>query len=295
MTKNSQFKGARQWLSLGLLGLVWGSSFILIKRGIEVYDPQQVGAMRLSISALAFLPFFLIQMRRVDWSKWKPLVVVGLCGSAIPAFLFPLAQMNISSSVTGVLNSLTPLFTLLLGLLFFGRKFRMVKLLGVFIGLAGATILILAGNEGGFQGSNIWYALLAVLATICYAISVNTVGTHLSNMSSLTISAISFVIVGFPAMIYLFSTDFVEVLTHHEQGYTAFFYIALLALAGTVLASLLFFQLVHWTSPVFASSVAYVIPLFAMGWGFMDGEAVTVFHFISAGLILYGLYLTRGD
>ncbi|KAA3641207.1 MAG: DMT family transporter [Bacteroidetes bacterium] len=295
MTKISHIKGARQWLSLGLLGLVWGSSFILIKRGIEVYDPQQVGAMRLSISALAFLPFFLIQMRRVDWSKWKPLVVVGLCGSAIPAFLFPLAQMNISSSVTGVLNSLTPLFTLLLGLLFFGRKFRMVKLLGVFIGLAGATLLILAGNEGGFQGSNIWYALLAVLATVCYATSVNTVGTHLSNMSSLTISAISFVIVGLPAMIYLFTTDFVEVLTNHEQGYSAFFYIALLALAGTVLASLLFFQLVHWTSPVFASSVAYVIPLFAMGWGFLDGEAVTVFHFISAGLILYGLYLTRGD
>lgn len=295
MTKTSKIKGARQWLSLGLLGLVWGSSFILIKRGIEVYDPVQVGAMRLSISALAFLPFFLIQMRRVDWSKWKPLVVVGLCGSAIPAFLFPMAQMNISSSVTGVLNSLTPLFTLLLGLLFFGRKFRMLKLLGVFIGLAGATLLILAGNEGGFQGSNIWYALLAVLATVCYAISVNTVGTHLSNMSSLTISAISFVIVGLPALIYLFSTDFVEVLTHHKEGYTAFFYIALLALAGTVLASLLFFQLVHWTTPVFASSVAYVIPLFAMGWGFLDGEAVTVFHFISAGLILYGLYLTRGD
>lgn len=295
MTKTSQITGVKYWVFLALLGFVWGSSFILIKKGIAVYDPLQVGAMRLSISALAFLPFFLIQMRRVDWSKWRPLVIVGLCGSGIPAFLFPLAQMNISSSVTGVLNSLTPLFTLLLGLLFFGRKFRAIKLLGVFIGLAGATLLILMGNEGGFGSNNIWYASLAVLATICYATSVNTVGSHLSGMSSLSISAISFVIVGFPAMVYLFTTDFVEVLTHHEQGYTAFFYIALLALAGTVLASLLFFQLVHWTTPVFASSVAYVIPLFAMGWGFLDGEAVTIFHFISAGLILYGLYLTRGD
>ena len=181
-------------------------------------------------------------MRRVDWSKWRPLVIVGLCGSGIPAFLFPMAQMNISSSVTGVLNSLTPLFTLLLGLLFFGRKFRAIKLLGVFIGLAGATLLILMGNEGGFGSNNIWYASLAVLATVCYATSVNTVGSHLSGMSSLTISAISFVIVGFPAMIYLFTTDFVEVLTHHEEGYTAFFYIALLALAGTVLASFIVFS-----------------------------------------------------
>jgi drug/metabolite transporter (DMT)-like permease len=294
MTKTTRIKGLKYWLPLGLLGLVWGSSFILIKKGIEVYDPLQVGAMRLSISALAFLPFFLIQMRRVDWSKWKPLVVVGLCGSAIPAFLFPLAQMNISSSVTGVLNSLTPLFTLLLGLLFFGRKFRIIKLLGVFIGLAGATLLILMSNEGGFSSNNIWYALMAVLATVCYAISVNTVGSHLSNMSSLTISAVSFFIIGPPAMIYLFSTDFVDILTQNDQGYTAFFYIALLALAGTVLASLLFFQLVHWTTPVFASSVAYVIPLFAMAWGAIDGETLTIFHLISAGLILYGLYLTRG-
>ncbi|MCB0651592.1 MAG: DMT family transporter [Saprospiraceae bacterium] len=293
MTKITEIKSLKYWFTLGLLGLVWGSSFILIKKGLTVYSPYQVGAIRLGVSALVFLPFFLLQARRVDWSKWKWLLLVGLCGSGIPAFLFPIAQMHISSSVSGVLNSLTPLFTLLLGLMFFGRKFRLMKLVGVFIGLVGATVLILAGNASELQGSNMWFSLVAVLATICYGTSVNTVGSHLSKLSSLTISAVSFVMIGFPALLFLFTTDFVEVLTVNEQGYEAFFYVVLLAIAGTVLASLLFFQLVHWTNPVFASSVAYIIPLIAMGWGMMDGETLSVFHFISAGMILYGLYLSR--
>ena len=178
-------------------------------------------------------------------------------------------------------------------MMFFGRKFRLMKLVGVFIGLVGATVLILAGNASELQGSNMWFSLVAVLATICYGTSVNTVGSHLSKLSSLTISAVSFVMIGFPALLFLFTTDFVEVLTVNEQGYEAFFYVVLLAIAGTVLASLLFFQLVHWTNPVFASSVAYIIPLIAMGWGMMDGETLSVFHFISAGMILYGLYLSR--
>lgn len=293
MTKITEIKSLKYWFSLGLLGLVWGSSFILIKKGLTVYSPYQVGAIRLGVSALVFLPFFLLQARRVDWSKWKWLLVVGLCGSGIPAFLFPIAQMHISSSVSGLLNSLTPLFTLLLGLMFFGRKFRLMKLVGVFIGLVGATVLILAGNGSELQGNNMWYSLAAVLATILYGTSVNTVGSHLSKLSSLTISAVSFVMIGFPALLFLFTTDFVEVLTVNEQGYEAFFYVVVLAIAGTVLASLLFFQLVHWTNPVFASSVAYIIPLIAMGWGIMDGETLSVFHSISAGMILYGLYLSR--
>lgn len=293
MNEKTQIKGLKYWLSLGLLGLVWGSSFILIKRGIEVYSPLQVGAMRIAISGLAFLPFFLLQIRRIDWSKWKYLVIVGLAGSGIPAFLYPIAQTQISSSMSGVLNSLTPLFTLLLGLLFFGRKFKLQKLVGVAIGLAGATLLILSGGEGGFQGSNVWYSLLVVLGTLCYGTSVNTVGSYLSDMSSLTISAVSFVMIGVPAVIFLFTTDFATVLTTHEQGYEAFLYVVILAIAGTVLASLLFFQLVHWTNPVFASTVAYIIPLIALGWGFLDGETLSVFHLLSAGLILYGLYLSR--
>ena len=293
MTKITEIKSLKYWFTLGLLGLVWGSSFILIKKGLTVYSPYQVGAIRLGVSALVFLPFFLLQARRVDWSKWKWLLLVGLCGSGIPAFLFPIAQMHISSSVSGVLNSLTPLFTLLLGLMFFGRKFRLMKLVGVFIGLVGATVLILAGNASELQGSNMWFSLVAVLATICYGTSVNTVGSHLSKLSSLTISAVSFVMIGFPALLFLFTTDFVEVLTVNEQRYEAFFYVVLLSIAWIVLASLLFFQLVHWTNPVFASSVAYIIPLIAMGWGMMDGETLSVFHFISAGMILYGLYLSR--
>lgn len=288
----ASYPNLRNWLSLGILALVWGSSFILIKRGLEVYSPIQVGALRIGISAIAFLPVFILQIRKINWSKWKIFLAVGLTGSGIPAFLFPLAQTHISSAMTGVLNSLTPLFTLLLGLVFFSRRFKSNKLFGVLVGFSGAVLLVFGGSSGGGQ-SSIWYSLIAVGATVCYGTSVNIVGKYLKDTGSLIISAVSFVFVGFPALGILFSTDFVEVLRTHEQGMDAFFYISILSLGGTVLASLLFYQLVHWTSPVFSASVAYIIPLVAILWGVFDGEVLNYYHLISAVLIIGGLYLTK--
>ncbi len=278
---------------LGILSIIWGSSFILIKRGLVVYAPEQVASLRLSISAVAFIPVFLWRFRKIDWSKWKSLVVVGLTGSALPAFLFSFAQTKISSSVAGILNSLTPLFAFILGILIFGSAFRWSKLGGVLLGLTGAVILILYGNDAGFKG-DFWYSLLVVLAAACYGTSVNTVGTYLKNMSSLTISAVSFLMIGTPALIYLFSTDFVIRLTTDPQGWTALGYISILSLAGTVLASIIFFQLVHWTNAVFASTVAYLIPIVALGWGILDGESITIFHFLGMVFILAGVYLSKG-
>ncbi len=281
------------FLVLGFLSIIWGSSFILIKRGLEVYAPDQVASLRLSISAVAFIPVFLWRFRKVDWTKWKPLVVVGLTGSALPAFLFSFAQTRISSSVAGILNSLTPLFAFILGILIFGSAFRWTKFGGVLLGLTGAVLLILYGNDANLEG-DFWYSLLAVLATVCYGTSVNTVGTYLKNMSSLTISAVSFLIIGTPALLYLFSTDFVHRLTTDPQGWSALGYVSILSLAGTVLASIIFFQLVHWTNAVFASTVAYLIPVVAVGWGVYFGESITVFHFVGMAFILAGVYLSKG-
>ncbi len=288
----SLFTRLRSYLVLGFLGLVWGSSFILIKKGLEVYDPLQVAALRLTISALSFLPILTLQLRRVDWSRWPYLLAVGLFGSGIPAFMFAFAQTEISSSVTGILNSLTPLFTLVLGILLFRAELIWMKVTGVLVGLAGAVLLIILGQGIAIEG-NVWFSLFAIVGTICYGLNANIVGAFLRDVPALAISAASFVMVGLPALFYLVTTDFFAVLTREPGAGLALAYIATLAVVGTVVASIVFFQLIKWTNAVFSSTVAYLIPLVALTWGFIDGEPMTAYHFVGMGLILGGVYLSR--
>ena len=158
----------KSWLVLFFLSLVWGTSYILIKKGLIAFSPYQLAALRLTVSALAFVPFLIWKFKEIDWSKWQALFLVGLTGTALPSFLFPLAQTQISSSIAGMLNSLTPLSTLILGVIIFKAPFAWSKLLGILIGLGGASILILFGEEVGVSG-NAWYSLFIILATICYA------------------------------------------------------------------------------------------------------------------------------
>jgi len=283
----------RNWLSLILLSLVWGTSFILIKKSLVAFSAIQVACLRMSFSALAFVPLILWQWRKVDWSKIWILLAVGLTGTALPAIFFSTAQTQISSSLTGILNSLTPLFTLVFGLLFFKQVFSWSKVAGVFLGLAGASVLILLSNNAGVEG-NIWYALLIVLATICYGINGNIVGVYLKEMNPLIIAATSFGLVGIPGFIYLFAgTNFLERMQVEEHAWASLGYVAILALVGTVAASVLFFRLIQWTSPLFGSTVAYLMPIIALLWGVVDGESIFIFHFFGMALILLGVYLSR--
>ena len=283
----------RAWLILTGLSIIWGSSFILIKRGLLVFPPEQVGAMRLGISAIAFFPFLVSQVNRIDWKKLKYLLVVGVTGSGLPAFLFATAQTEISSSLTGILNSLTPLFTLLIGVLAFGSPFSWGKLMGIVLGLAGATSLILLSGSSGVEG-NMWYGLLVVIATISYATSGNVVGKYLNKMDSLLIGAASFGIIGIPLMIYLlWGTSFLQIMQTDPGAWEALGYVSILAIIGTFAASVVFFKLIQNTNPVFGSTVAYLIPIVALGWGITDGESVSLYHLIGMLLILSGVYLSR--
>ncbi len=283
----------RSYLTLALLSIIWGSSYILIKKALVVFDPFQLGALRLTISSLAFLPFLLYGYRQVRWEKWPYLLLVGLTGTGLPSVLFPMAQQGISSSLAGILNSLTPLFTLLLGVLLFRTRFAWSKLLGVLLGLAGAALLVLRGG-GGDVGGSAGFALLAILGSICYAVSSNTVATFLRDQRSLLISAASFLMVGVPAAAYLFgATDFVQVLAHQPGAWVGLGYVTILALFSTVLASVIFFQLIQWTSALFSSTVSYLVPLVAVGWGAFDNEPLNAAIFLGMGLILSGVYLSR--
>ncbi len=289
-------KQQNKWIGFGImlvLGLVWGSSFILIKKSLIAFSSNEVGLLRIGISALAFLPIAISSFKKITSKDLKFLIIVGLAGSGIPSFLFPLAQTQISSSVAGLLNSLTPLFTLILGILFFGNSFKWSKVGGVLIGLAGAALLILFGSSVGNDPVS-WFSLFAILATVCYAISVNTVGTYLKHLKPITTSATSFLMVGIPALIYIICcSDIPSTVLTDEHGWQSLGYVTVLAILGTVLSTIIFFQLVRISNALFASMIAYVIPIVALGWGALDGELISFYHFIGMALILIGVYLSR--
>ncbi|MCB0514824.1 MAG: DMT family transporter [Chitinophagales bacterium] len=279
-----------QWFLLILLSVIWGSSFILIKKALVVFPPEQVAALRIFLAFAALLPVAGRGLRHLQRSNIKYAFVVGAVGSGIPAFLFATAQTHINSGTSGVLNSLTPLSTFVIGVLLFNTVFKWQKLLGVLIGLSGALTLILFSARS-FGEQNLFYSSLIVLATICYAISVNVVKKYCQNIPSATLTMASFSLVMPFAVIYLlFFSNFSSII-QQPNAPLALGYIAILAGVGTALANSLFFYLTQQTNALFASSVTYGMPLVALSWGFLDGEPLSIIHFVAFALIISGVYL----
>ncbi len=284
-------------LVLLLLAITWGSSFILMKRGLRdgsdqpVLRPEQVAALRLGIAGLVLLPVSIRAFRKVHRADWKYLAVVGLIGSGLPAILFTISQQYLDSSIAGILNALTPLFTLFVGIIVFKRVVMPKQVMGVLIGLAGAICLV--SLKGFGDSDNMIYSLLIVLATLCYGISVNTISAKLRHISPLQITALSLLIAGIPWSLYLSTTDVAEIIQVNPHGWTSLAAVTTLAVFGTCMANLLYFWLTQQTSPLFASSVTYLMPLVAVGWGVFDNEKLTFMHLICGVIILFGVWMVN--
>ncbi len=281
------------WFVLFLLMLTWGSSFILIKRGLVSFDHIQLGALRVSISFLALLPFALQRLSKIRFKNFHLFLIAGLFGNALPAFLFARAQTEIDSLMAGILNSLTPLFTLLLGVWFFGRKTHFLNVAGVILGFIGAAGLLYVAGEGNMN-FNILPSFLVIMATVCYAINMNFIKNYLAGYDSITIASLAFVFIGVPAIIYLsFHTDFYYRMSHVEGSWESLGYIALLSVFGTSLAIIANFWLIKRTSALFASSVTYLMPLVSVAWGIFDGEPFLLSFLVWIGIILAGVYVAN--
>ncbi len=286
--------GAKEWGILLLLALIWGSSFILMKRGLEAYSSTQVASLRIFLTTLAMLPFLLTGFRKIRRQDLLPLFIVAVAGNGIPPFLFTAAQVHISSAAAGVLNSLTPIFVLLFGILFFKMAFKWNRLFGVALGFMGAASLILFSTPQSTVVQNeYFYGLFIIGASLCYAVSVNMVKTYCQHIHPITINLAVFLMVGPFAGVYLFSTDFVTLLQTHPLGWSSFGYIVILAVFGTAIATVIFFQLTQKTDALFASTVTYLIPIVAVFWGLMDGETIGWTYAIGLVGILGGVYLAR--
>ena len=273
-----------------LLALIWGSSFILMKRGIEVFSFIEVAILRLVIAWVVMIPFIWKTIFATPKKLWYPLIIVALFGNGIPAFLFTKAQTTLDSSYIGILNALVPLFTFLIAIFIFKTKWKTVNLVGIFIGLIGAVWLITSNGINFENGNDAW---LIIIATICYAISLNTIKNYLNQMKSIDISGLAFMLVGPPCLICLFYTDFFLTFSVHPKALQALFYISILAIFGTAFALIIFNQLVKRTNAIFSSSVTYLIPIVAMAWGVIDGENISQSNIVGVVIIFTGIYLVN--
>lgn len=280
-------------LLLIILALIWGTSFILIKQGLKVFTADEVGAIRVSAAALFLLPAALVKLKELKSKHYGNLFLSGLMGIFFPAFLFATAQTRMDSSVAGILNTLTPIFTMVIGVLLFQQRFRGFAVAGILLGFAGTIMLMLSRTGSGISGINL-FALLIVLACILYGSNLNFIKFKITDLGSLTITSVSLMLIGPFALIYLFGfTEFTTRLQTVDGAWRAFGFVVLLGMMSTSVATFLFNRLVKISTPLFASSVTYVMPIVAVMWGVLDGERLFLGHYIGMVAIIAGVYLAN--
>ena len=290
MADNNRIKAIVLLLTLSL---IWGTSFILIKQGLKVFSPDEVGALRVAAAFLFLLPVAFQHLKELKGFDYLKLFFSGMLAVFIPAFLFAMAQTNLNSSLAGILNTLSPIWTMIIGAMFFNQRFRGWAIFGSVISFGGCIVLAMVRTGGGLGAFNS-YALLIVLACACYGLNLNFIKFKITTFAPMTIISVSLLLIAPLAYIYLFGfTDFTYKLANAEGAWRALGFVMILALMSTAVANLLFYKLLRISSPLFASSVTYVMPLVSVMWGVIDGEILLVGHFIGMVLILGGVYLAN--
>ena len=280
------------WLLFISLSFIWGSSFVLMKGGLMHLSPYQVASVRIISSGLVLFPVAIASIRQIPGNKIFIIFMSGVLGSLLPAYLFCLAEQGIDSSLAGTLNSLTPIFVILTGALFFNAHTTYNKVWGILIAFFGSLLLFLS-QPNFSQNSNISYVLFVVLATALYGINVNMVHKHLSHIGSLKIAAVALSLNAIPAAVILFFTGYFDKDLFNTDVLISTGYSAILGVFGTALASVLFYVLLKRAGAVFASMVTYGIPAVAIIWGIIYGEHVGGKQVLCLVIILTGVWVAN--
>lgn len=281
-----------RWFLLIIIALTWGSSFILIKKSLIVFTPYQIGAIRVGVSGFLLAYIGIPALLKMSKNTIFWIITAGFFGNFFPMFLFPLAQTHVSSSMAGILDSLVPAFVLILGFSLFGIKSKITQVIGALIGFLGAASLMYF-SETTSEDSQIAYALMIVLATACYALAALIIKVKLEHVPSKQLSGSVFSIWMIPSFIILINTGFFNTFKSNPETWEALGYLGILTILGTAIAIILYYKLIQTTSPVFASSVTYLLPLIAVIWGLLDGEEFTIWYLVGGILIFIGIYLIR--
>lgn len=285
---NNQLK----WLYLFILSLIWGSSFILIKKGLVGLTDYQVGSFRIVLTSVFLFSVGFKTLKQIRKEQWKWVAISGFVSSFFPPFLFAMAQNHIDSAIASVLNSLTPLATVIIGVLLFKILSTRRQIFGVVIGLVGTLILILVGADFN-PNQNYWYSVLIIIATLGYALNVNIIKKYLNDISALAVTTGNFLFICIPSFVILYYSGFFGSILESEAMQRSAIFVAILSLFGTAIAKVIFNKLVQISSPVFASSVTYTMPVIAVIWGLIDGEAFSFMQIFAASVILLGVYMAN--
>jgi drug/metabolite transporter (DMT)-like permease len=281
-----------KWAYLVVLALMWGSSFILMKKALIGLSPVQAGAFRILIAGVILISIGYKKIAGISKEQWKYIAVVAFTATFFPVFLFSYAISEIDSSVSAILNSLTPLITMFIGVLFFNYTFSRKQIIGILIGLVGTVMLIVKGAELN-PNQNYYYAILIFIASTGYAFSLNVLKKRLGDLDALSITVGCFVLLFIPATLVLLLSGFFQEDFLREEVAVSLGYVSLLAIFGTAIAKVLFNKMVQISSPIFSSSVTYLITVVAVCWGFVDGERLSLHQVFSIMVIFLGVYLVN--
>ena len=283
----------KKWFYLILLSFIWGSSYILIKKTLIGLTPLQLGSLRVIFTTLVLLIIGFSSLKRIPKDKWKWIFATGYIGSFFPSFLFAFAQTEIDSGVAAILNSLTPLATLIIGVVFYKFIIDSRQIVGVVIGLIGSFILIYEGSTIN-PDQNFLFVGFIIIASICYATSVNMLKVHLQDVPATSIALGNFICILPPAIIILFCSGFMNIdIVKSPEVQKSLFYIIILSVFGSAFAKILFNKFIQIASPVFASSVTYTLPIVAIMWGILDGESINIKQMLATTVILVGVYMAN--
>lgn len=279
------------WFIFIILCVIWGSSFILMKGGMNVLSPYQVASLRILSAGIVLLPFAIKSFKHIPANRRMLVILSGLLGSFFPAYLFCIAETKIDSSLAGILNALTPLFVIISGVAFFQLKVKMLQLIGILIGFVGLCFLVASGANISLAYFS--YTFLVLLATLFYGINVNMVGRYMTGIGSLEIASMAFVFLIIPCFLILFFTGYFLLPLGNDAYLKSTLASVVLGIFGTAIASILFYMLVKRASALFASMVTYGIPFVALAWGIWGGEHVNFQQVICLSVILVGVYLAN--
>ena len=281
-----------KWFYLISLSLIWGSSFILIKKALVGLEADQLGSLRIIFSSIIIILIAWKRLSKITRLEWKWITISAFLGSFFPPFLFAFAEKEIDSAVASIINSIVPLNTVIIGMVLFNIRSTKRQIIGVLIGLAGTYMLIMSGIKLN-PDQNYLYSGFVILCSFLYALNVNIIKKYLQHLSALTITVGHFAVIVIPAVIVFYFSDFDVNSLKNQETIDSVIYVLILAVFGTALAKILFNKLIKISSPVFASSVTYSMLIVSIFWGLVDGEKFSIYQLIATIIIILGVLLTN--
>jgi drug/metabolite transporter (DMT)-like permease len=272
-----------------LLAAIWGSSFLLIKLGLEGFTPIQVVEGRIVVAALVLLALLLTRGVRLPAGVWPSLVLMAVVANIIPFLLITWGEEHISSSLAAILNSTTPLFTALLANVFLHtEKLTPLRAIGILVGFAGVGVIVGGGEQGSLGGQ-----LAVILASASYGVGFVYARRHLVGRAG-TPLRLSAGQLSVAAIIFLPVAAVDAGVTPPDFGAKATLSVLALGAVGTGLAYLLYYRLIEDVGATSASFVTYLIPIFGavLGWAILD-ERIGWNVVAGAALVLGGIALAE--